>query len=64
VASGRQLGELLYGSVDTSENIRIYAPMQRRGGPMVAMEAVAPTQEFTPQNVTVTAHVNAMFNLK
>jgi hypothetical protein len=39
--------------------------MQRKGGPMVAMEAVAPpTQEFTPQEVTVTAHVNAMFLLK
>jgi len=64
-ASGRTLGELSYASVDTAENIRIYAPIQRRGGPMVAMESVAPpTQEFTPQNVTVTAHVNAMFALK
>ncbi|MFY9562564.1 MAG: SIMPL domain-containing protein [Terriglobales bacterium] len=64
-AAGRALGELSYASVDTAENIRIYAPMQRRGGPMVAMEAVTPpTQEFTPQNVTVTAHVNAMFVLK
>jgi len=24
----------------------------------------APTEEFTPQNVTVTAHVNALFNLR
>lgn len=64
-AAGRTLGELSYASVDTFENIRIVAPMQRRGGPMMAMEAVAPpTQEFTPQNVTVTAHVNAMFILK
>jgi hypothetical protein len=32
---------------------------------MMAMESVAPpTQEFTPQAVTVTAHVNAMFVLK
>jgi len=64
-AAGRTLGELSYASVDTSENIRIYAPMQRKGGPMMAMESVAaPTQEFTPQNVTVTSHVNAMFMLK
>jgi uncharacterized protein YggE len=64
-AANRTLGELSYASVDTSENIRIYAPMQRKGGPMVAMEAAAPpTQEFTPQEVTVTAHVNAMFALK
>ena len=26
--------------------------------------APAPTEEFTPQSVSVTAHVNAMFNLK
>ena len=63
-AAGRVLGELSYASVDTSENIRIYAPMQRKGGPMVAMEAVAPTAEFTPQEVTVTSHVNAMFMMK
>ena len=64
-ASGRTLGELSYASVDTQENIRIYAPMQRRVGAAMAMESVAPpTQEFTPQNVTVTAHVNAMFLLK
>ena len=63
-AAGRPLGELSYASVDTAENIRIYAPMQRKGGPMMAMEMSAPTQEFTPQEVTVTAHVNAMFALK
>jgi uncharacterized protein len=63
-ASGRTLGELYYASVDTSENIRVIAPMAR-SGVMRAMEAApAPTQEFTPQNVTVTAHVNAMFALK
>lgn len=63
-ASGRTLGEVSYASVDTFENIRVIAPMAR-GGPMRAMEAAPPpTQEFTPQNVTVTAHVNAMFTLK
>ena len=64
-ASGRTLGELSYASVDTSENIRVYAPMPRRAMPMaMAAAAPAPTEEFTPQNVTVTAHVNAMFVLK
>jgi uncharacterized protein len=64
-ASGRMLGELSYASVDTFENIRIIAPMQRRAMPMaMAGAAPAPTEEFTPQNVTVTAHVNAMFVLK
>ena len=64
-ASGRTLGELSYASVDTSENIRVFAPMQRRAMAMAMTGATpAPTEEFTPQNVTVTAHVNAMFVLK
>jgi len=64
-ASGRTLGELSYASVDTFENIRMVPPLQRRAMPMaMAPAAPAPTEEFTPQNVTVTAHVNAMFVLK
>jgi uncharacterized protein YggE len=62
-ASGRALGELSYASVDTFENQR---PMPRMARPMAAMAAAAPapTEDFTPQTVTVTAHVNALFNLK
>jgi uncharacterized protein YggE len=64
-ASGRSLGELSYASVDTFENIR---PLPMPPRPMAMMRAQAepapPTQEFTPQKVTVTAHVNAMFTLK
>ena len=64
-ASGRMLGELSYASVDISENVRIVAPLPRRPIPMAMAAAVpAPTEEFSPQNVTVTAHVNAMFELK
>jgi uncharacterized protein len=64
-ASGRSLGELSYASVDTLENIRVVAPIARRAMPMAMAGATpAPTEEFTPQNVTVTAHVNAMFVLK
>lgn len=64
-AAGRTLGELSYASVDTQENIRIM-PAVRMLGAMTRMEAAppAPTQEFSPQNVTVTSHVNAMFLLK
>ena len=62
-ASGRVLGELSYASVDTFENARIYAPRPRAMAAMAAA-APAPTEEFTPQGVTVTAHVNALFNLK
>jgi uncharacterized protein YggE len=62
-ASGRVLGELSYASVDTFENPHI--PMPRMARAMGAMAAApAPTEEFTPQTVTVTAHVNALFNLK
>jgi uncharacterized protein YggE len=64
-ASGRALGELSYASVDTQENIRVIAPRPLRAMAMAATaQAPAPTQEFSPQNVTVTAHVNAMFALK
>ena len=64
-ASGRTLGKLSYASVDTIENIRVIAPMQRRAGPMaMAAQGPGPTEEFSPQKVTVTAHVNAMFVLK
>ncbi len=63
-ASGRTLGELSYASVDTFENIRP-VPLAR---PMAMMRmeanAPAPTEEFTPQTISVTAHVNAVFTLK
>ncbi len=63
-ASGRTLGEMSYASVDTFENVRPM-PMQRMA-PMAAMAqaAPAPTEGFSPQTSSVTAHVNAMFTLK
>jgi len=64
-ASGRTLGELSYASVDTFENPRVVTPrMARSMSAMVNAAPPAPTEEFTPQTVTVTAHVNALFNLK
>jgi uncharacterized protein len=63
-ASGRALGELSYASVDTFENQRVPVPHVARSVAAMAPAAPAPTEEFTPQNVTVTAHVNALFNLK
>src|SRR5579859_7353686 len=64
-ASGRALGDLSYASIDTFENARPMPHMAR----MMAAAGVnaatpAPTEEFTAQTVTVTAHVNALFNLK
>jgi uncharacterized protein len=63
-ASGRTVGELSYASVDTFENQRLPVPRMARAMAASANAAPAPTEEFTPQTVTVTAHVNALFNLK
>src|SRR5260370_42483862 len=64
-ASGRTLGELSYASVDTFENPRVVMPRMARAMSAMANAAPpAPTEEFTPQTVTVTAHVNALLNLK
>jgi uncharacterized protein len=63
-ASGRTLGELSYASVDTFEMQRPVPRMARAMTAMAAPAAPAPTEEFTPQTVTVTAHVNALFSLK
>ncbi|PYX50521.1 MAG: hypothetical protein DMG79_05675 [Acidobacteria bacterium] len=64
-AGGRTLGELSYASVDTFENPRLVMPHPMRMSAMASAAATpAPTEEFTPQTVTVTAHVNALFNFK
>jgi len=61
-AGSRTLGDMMYASVDTFENIR---PMPMVGMQMkMAAAAPGPTEEFTPQTVNVTSHVNAMFALK
>jgi uncharacterized protein YggE len=62
---GRVLGNLSYASVDTFEPIpimrgRVAQPMMMRA----QAETAPPTAEFTPQSITVTAHVNALFELK
>ncbi len=64
-AGGRTLGELLYASVDVNQPVIMPLRAQPMMTARVGMaEAAPPTAEFTPQNVTVTAHVNAMFALK
>jgi len=63
-AGGRTLGELSSATVDIAENIRVF-PLAQPMAKMPAMPAApAPTQEFSPQMVSVTAHVNAIFTLK
>lgn len=64
-SSARTLGELSYASVDTYEQPRprpmmMAAPMAMKAGET----APAPTEEFGAQKITVTAHVNAVYNLK
>jgi uncharacterized protein YggE len=64
-AAGRTLGELSYASVDVSEGGAVpYPVMPRTMTAMKTSGAPAPTEEFTPQKVVVTAHVNAQFGLK
>jgi uncharacterized protein YggE len=65
-ASGRNLGDLSYASVDTFENPRIVMPRMARAMAAAAPNAAtpAPTEDFSAQSVTVSAHVNALFNLK
>jgi uncharacterized protein YggE len=63
-AGGRAVGELSYASVDTFENPRIVTRGLARPMAAMAPSAPPPTEEFTPQTVTITAHVNALFNLK
>lgn len=63
-ASGRTLGDLSYASVDTSEQVGPPMPMMQMRAQAKTMEAADVTAEFSPQKITITAHVNAMFNLK
>ncbi len=62
-ASNHPLGDLLQASVDSFEPgprpIMSYARAQISAG-----VAAPPTEQFTPQTITVTAHVNAIFTLK
>jgi len=65
-AGGRTLGDLLYASVDVNQpNI---VPMVFTQSAMARSAAPAatppPMADFTPQTVTINAHVNALFALK
>jgi uncharacterized protein YggE len=62
-ASGRSLGELSYASVDVQQ-LGAPVPMVMMRSMQAGAAAPAPTAEFTPQKITVTAHVNALFLLK
>jgi uncharacterized protein len=62
-AGGRTLGEMVYASVDVTQPVVFAQPMMQRAA-IAGVAAPPPTAEFTPQAVTINAHVNAMFALK
>jgi uncharacterized protein len=62
-SAGRVLGEMVSATVDISENTRIH-PMMPMAKVAMAQAAPAPTEEFSPQTVSVTAHANVTFALK
>ena len=63
-SSGRTLGELSYASVDVYEPQPI-RPMMAKVATMGAQAAPPPpTAEFSAEKITVTSHVNALYNLK
>ena len=64
-SSGHALSTLSYASVDVSEPTPIFRPMLK-ASPMAVGAAAAPppTEEFTPQKITVTSHVNALYNMQ
>jgi uncharacterized protein len=61
-AAGKNLGEVVYVSVDTFEPPRPI-PMVRTMA-KAEMAGAPPTEEFSPQKVTVTARVNVLFAFK
>jgi uncharacterized protein YggE len=64
-AGGRTLGDLLYASVDVNQT-NIVPIMYAQAGLRSAapMATPPPMADFTPQTVTINAHVNALFALK
>jgi len=62
-ASGRTLGELSYASVDTFEPQPV-RPMMTYKAQNMGAAPPAPTEQFSAEKITVTAHVNALYNLK
>ena len=65
-AGGRTLGDLLYASVDVNQNnvvpIMYAQSAMARSAPPAATPP--PMADFTPQTITINAHVNALFALK
>ena len=63
-AGGRSLGELLYASVDVNQPTIVPMVMSMARAAAAPATTPPPMAEFTPQTVTINAHVNALFALK
>jgi uncharacterized protein YggE len=65
-AGGRQLGDLAYAAVDTFEQppVPLYDTRMRTMANEGMVAKAAPSEGFTPNKITITAHVNALFNLR
>ena len=64
VAGGRSLGDLLYASVDVNQAVMPVMQVMSMARSATAAATPAPMADFTPQTVTINAHVNALFALK
>jgi uncharacterized protein len=63
--AGHHLGPLVYSTVDVNEPGPMPRPMMMSmAGKAAVAPGVAPTEEFSPQKITVTAHVNALFGMQ
>lgn len=64
-SSGRTLGDLSYASVDTFEREPVRPMMAKAMATAGNVPGpAAPTAEFGAEKITVTSHVNALYNLK
>jgi uncharacterized protein len=63
-SSSHTLGTLSYASVDVSEPGPIMRPMFKASAMAAGAAPPSATEEFTPQKITVTSHVNALYNLQ
>ena len=63
-SAGRQLGVLIYSSVDTSEAMPMPRPMMAMSKVQTMSAAETVTEQFSAQKITITAHVNALFGMK
>ena len=62
--AGHHLGPLVYATVDVNEPGPIPRPMMMGMAKAAMAPGAAPTEEFSPQKITVTAHVNALFGMQ